>query len=225
MSNKLPSNVEKLLNSWNTHISENEKIHRTKALSFRKLYYALGISATLLSGLYTISSFSTISNCDPYAFCIVETIIGAIATTLISVQTYMQLMSRFFNHKIASDRYQALERTIQTILNSKNEGDPANILGNIHNIFDDIVETSPILPVSNGRLKFSIFNRKTRTKFQNNQMTDVEKGFSPASKEELEIESKKDICIDQDTAEKMINFHIDPELKYQMDRLYSKIKK
>lgn len=230
MQNNLPTEIEKLLKSWRHQIEKNENKHRKNALWFRRGYYGLGVPATLLSGLFTAGSLASISGCASayFVLCITQSVCGAIVTGLIGTQTYMQMMSRFMNNKLASDRYQALLRTIEIILNTPNQSDPANILANIQKTFDDIVTTSPMLPVENTKLKFLVFDRDTRKKTVPQSKRSIEEieEKQPATKEELDkingyvTDEEKEICIDEDVAERMSEFYIDPELKYQMDRLY-----
>ncbi len=230
--NNLPTEVNKLLRSWRSQIEKNENLHRGKAIRFRNLYYGLGVPGTILAGLFTASSLAGIPQCTGtfFVLCIVQSILGAIVTGLFGVQTYMQLMSRFFNHKLASDRYLALLHTIETVLGTTSSEDPATILTNIQRVYDDIITTSPIIP-ANKILKYSVFDRETRSKskkevvLKKSAEMDIETGCPPASKEELKKVNDYDTddeeaepCIDVDLAERMTQYYIDPELQYQLDR-------
>jgi hypothetical protein len=134
-----------LLNSWKEVIDSNEYIHRIKALRYRKLYFMLGIPATIFSGLFTASSLASLTQCEKYyELCVAQAIISAITTGLVGIQTYMQMSTQYTDNKTASDRYQALSRTIETYLISSENLSP-EIISNIRGIFDDIVQTSPLV--------------------------------------------------------------------------------
>lgn len=175
MQNNLPSEVNKLLRSWNNQIKKNEKSHRRKALFFRKMYYLLGAPATVISGLTTTGSFVTFQECDLMALCAFQAFGSAAVTILVAVQTYLQLMSRYFENKIASDRYQALSRTIETILITPSDSPPAAVISSIRQIFDDIVNTSPISSADIQNLEYISFDRETRSRPQSPVKPEVEK--------------------------------------------------
>ncbi len=168
MENGLPTEVNKLLRTWKRQINKNEKLHRIRALRFRKIYYILGLPATILSALTTTGAIASIPSSSIMWLSISESIIGIIVTILVGTQTYLQLLTKFNDNKLASDRYQTLLRTIEMVLTTKNEGNPGNILNNIRGVFDDIVSTSPILPVQSKELNYSLFDRKNRTRSSRN---------------------------------------------------------
>lgn len=221
MDNNLPSEINKLLINWKEKIEKREKIHRKKAIRFRRAYYIIGIPATILSGLTTVGELSMINECSSNLIwsCILQSILGTIITILVGIQTVVPMMTRFTENKTASDRYQALLRTIETILATKNKGDPANILNNVRDVFDDIVKVSPISNDDDMILKYSIFDRETRQKSEH-QLKKRSNNLKPATEEELTKINKgsEDVCIDIDLDEEKKNFYVDPELRYQIDR-------
>ncbi len=220
--NDIPK-VNNLLLSWKLQVERNEKMHRSRALCFRTLYYCLGVPATILSGLFTASSLTTIHQCTSLiALCIIQSIAGALVTVLIGIQTYMQLTTRFEQNKFASDRYQALLRTIETTLNTENKGDELN---NIQRIFDDIVSTSPVLPVERKHRKYSFFNILRYEKDVDVVKTkhvvkdvDVDVVNNVGEANDV-VKTEDEVWIDIALEENMKKFRINPELQYQIDRL------
>ncbi len=223
--NNLLPEINKLLRTWKIQIEKNEKLHRKKALVLRKYYYALGIPATILSGLFTTSSLATLPQCyssSLFAICVSESIIGAVATALIGLQTFLQPTERSSDNKGASDRYQTLLRTIDMILITKNKGDPSNILNNIRKTFDDIITTSPVLPVEN-KLGYALFDRETRNRSQKIQRPLIHS--KPATHDELQkineydTDDEQEVCIDIDLEDQKKHVYFDTELQYQLERL------
>ena len=152
----------------------------------------------------------------------------------------MQLTTRFEQNKFASDRYQALLRTIETTLNKENKGDEIN---NIQRIFDDIVSTSPVLPVESKHRKYSFFNILRYEKDVDvdevkhvdvnvNVVKDVDevkhvdevKTVVKTTIKDVDVVKTKtkhvdEVWIDIDLEENIKKFRINPELQYQIDRL------
>lgn len=202
IDNGLPDDVNHLLHVWKTNIDNNEKSHRKYAIRYRTIYFALGVPATVLSGLTTTGAIAGLPECWDSGFlplCVTTVILNVIVTILVGIQTFLQLMNRFFNHKLASDRYQALSRSVDIILSTKNRvEDAGQIINNIRSTFDDIVSTSPILSSEQKQLQFSIFNRTTRNATTPIVTPPDQQKLPPASKDELEKinKSNEEVCID-----------------------------
>lgn len=233
MDNGLSPEVNKLLIAWKKQIDENEKTHKNNALWFRKMYYMLGVPATILSGLSTAGALTILQDCSTlFGICVLQSCISALVTILIGIQTYTQMMTRHMNNKLASDRYQALSRTLQTYLTTPNNpNDTSNILNQVRQTYDDIVNTSPLIP--SNTLDFAVFDRTTRSvserRMSKNEPADLpksekmpRKSLPPASKEELEKMNKlsDQICIDIDLDEEKTKFRLDPRFQYELQRFY-----
>lgn len=214
MSAKLPDYAKDLLQSWLSQIIANEKTHKLRALWFRRMYYILGIPASILSGFTTAGLLADMVSCIGSAlflWCLTKAIISALVTTLVSVQTYMQLWPRFQDHKLASDRYQVLLKNIQKILVSPPNEDPATILGNIQFIFDDIVTTSPIINSNEQYLRYAVKNDQgIKCGGYSKKRADIEAGTERTIKND-------EVVIGQKFADKMERSYTNPMMSYQLE--------
>ena len=219
--NGFPNEMIMLLQSWREQVSANENTHRMRALYFRMCYYSLGTPAAILSGLVSVSSLYNLSNCVTW-FCIFQAVASSLATILVTVQSYGNVMTRFNNHKLASDRYQALLRTIDTYLVTKNKiKDVSNIMNNIRMTFDDIVTSSPLLGnINDTKLDFSLFGKQKRElkeKIEKNKSDELEE-IPDKNTHEHKINEKSEIDTIIDIRDFKKPFTVDPLFQYHMDR-------
>ena len=194
----LPESVSSLLLDWKLQIEKSEEQHRKNAEYYRIANLAVGFPAVILSALYTTGSLATIKDCATSTFlyiCIPQIIFGCIVTICTSIMTFGNFSNNSALNKSSSDRFQDLEKTIETYLHTKTDVDPAIILSIIQNRYNDILNSSPVLPTEKKTLNFFV-KKNTSYTVRNDQSLDAE------------------------MMEKMKSYSLEhnPEFKYQHDR-------
>lgn len=197
-NSNLPASVSSLLLQWKEQIEKNERAHRINANWYRIANLSFGFPAVILSGLYTAGALITVKECSSSDYlwvCVPQIIFGCIVTICSSILTFGNFANNASLNKEASNRYQEINRTIETYLHTKNHVDPAVILSIIQTRYNDTVNASPVLPVEKD-LKFFIKRNKTYT-------------------------VRNDESLDEEMIEKIKSYSLqtDPEFIYQQERL------
>lgn len=140
----LPHDAIRLLNEWNEQIEQQKQKHMNRSLLCKNAHYLLGVPATVFSAAFTSSSMANLSRCVD-ALCILQVVLGTIATALFGLLTFLELMSKSEKHKNTYGKLLALQRNIELILSTQNKTDPAEILNNVKELFNYISDDSPLV--------------------------------------------------------------------------------
>jgi hypothetical protein len=152
----MDADVEKLITGWFERTRDNQLTHDECGTRFNRWHYRLGIPIIILTTGVAAAIFYSLGRPGPSD--LVKMGIGlasGAAALLACLQTFLGLSQRADQHKIASDRYDALRRSLE-ILKTFSPSDPVELrraITDIQREMDRLAESSPAVPA---RLKEKI---------------------------------------------------------------------
>lgn len=246
----LPSRTVKLLTQWLRQIDEVRKIHMNKSIRYKHIYYLLGIPATIICAIFTSNSLANVSQCGSslMSVCVAQIVLGVFATTLIGLQTFLELQAKSVNHKNTFTRFSGLKRTIEIILNSDQTMSPNDILNNVKELYNMISDDAPVVSETISTQQPLAKEINTRSlgvvseilQGEDVKLPELTKSEMPSrivsrevSHEEdahtSNIDSSGDIRINMNTlssitksgSDMLVKSRLDPEFLFQLERLNS----
>ena len=188
-----------LLLSWKENMEANSLLHRKNQVFYSRMKNAFGYPATILSGLYTIGSLTTVQECYNSSFfwiCVPQIIFGVIVTICLAVLTFGNFDFKGALNKTSSDRYEGAVKEIEVQINSKKPMDSTVFLSFIKSKFDDIVSTSPMIENTKKKLVFTV-SRDSVYRVKNDTTLDKER-IDKISEMSNDLQSNPEFLYQQD---------------------------
>lgn len=145
----MDADVEKLITGWFERARDNQLVHDKCGTRLSRWYYWLGVPIIILTTGVAAAIFYWLGRPD-----LNDSIKPAIgiasgaAALLACSQTFLRLSQRADQHRLASDRYRAVRRSLE-MLKTFWPNDPVelrNALTDVQKQMDRLAETSPSVP-------------------------------------------------------------------------------
>lgn len=140
--------TEALLRTWKFQIDKRRKVHIKISKLHIKRYYILGVTASIFSAFVSSNVVTIFSTDRQQSGWLIFILLCSITSTVLSgIQTFFNYSKSSQTHVSAADSYDALYRSIDTILKLPREmrDRPDKVLKDIQGSYDDIIKTSPTL--------------------------------------------------------------------------------
>lgn len=140
--------TEALLRTWKFQIDKRRKVHIRISKLHIKRYYILGVTASIFSAFVSSNVVTIFSTDRQQSGWLIFILLCSITSTVLSgIQTFFNYSKSSQTHVSAADSYDALYRSIDTILKLPREmrDSPDKVLKDIQGSYDDIIKTSPTL--------------------------------------------------------------------------------
>ena len=215
--NEWSTELEKLIKKWKIQIEKRRKLHSEIAHKYSKRHYMYGIPASICFSFVASGQIAVFSTDVNQWVQFIMTVVSIFGTVLVSIQTFWNFSETSQNHSSASDSYDSLYRTIDTILKlPRNMRDnPTIVLKDIRSLYDDIIKSSP-------RLDEEI---ELNEIYDGNSGSDEQKNQSeidiPVSISDNTLDSQVYKGIHFENCDKRA--HLNTELKFQLERLQRQV--
>ncbi len=192
-------NLDKLLRAWQRQTQQNEKLHRKQSTIFSRKFYWIGGTAIVVGSVTSSGEFASFTECSDGAWCdfkmwfrFILALATVVVTILAGLQTFLGYEGESKNHKEAANKYHALRNVIANILAfpPTQRGDPTEILNSIRNQFEDIINSSPNLPIEDVKEELDWTYGKTPP---NTEIEFTENGENDENDESVKIDIDLDL--------------------------------
>ena len=145
----MDADVEKLITGWFERARDNQLVHDECGAKLSRWYYRLGVPIIILTTGVAGAIFYWLGRPDLNdSIKLTIGIASGAAALLACLQTFLGLSQRADQHRLASDRYRAVRRSLE-ILKTFSPSDPIELrheLTDIQRQMDRLAETSPSVP-------------------------------------------------------------------------------
>lgn len=139
--------VTQLLEDWRLRVYAAQSAHYAVANVCRRLNYALGIPAVILSSIVGTAIFAGLDHDSPRT--IVVACVSILAAVLAGLQTFLRFPERAAQHATAADWYSAIRRDIEQVLHLpvESRGKAKECLDRIRKEMNRVGQDAPELTV------------------------------------------------------------------------------
>jgi hypothetical protein len=142
---------ERLLREWKYKILKRRKLHLDNYRFNKAIYYWFIVPAAIIQALTGATSIGSLTTNEIVSLVlkIVCAVLSFIALGVMTAGVTLGFQDKATKHKSTADSYESLYDLIKSITQSplQDRGDPASVMNNLRDIFDDILKNAPPIDI------------------------------------------------------------------------------